>query len=209
MTVAPTSRQKGALPLLVAGEKLFGMHGIDGVSIRQINLVAGMSNNSAVTYHFGDKTGFLIAICKWRMSQLVQAASREYDKVVAEGHLDDVSKLFEALIRPSVAIQDQDGRHPHAAFINQLLRSQVGRQVRRSLFDSSDPTVLVLQRLEDLHPHLSKALLHYRLRIMGTAFFDALIEWDRKDNDPDEPRFTLDELIQEIAQMAAAACSRG
>ena len=209
MTVAPTSRQKGALPLLVAGEKLFGMHGIDGVSIRQINLVAGMSNNSAVTYHFGDKTGFLIAICKWRMSQLVQAASREYDKVVAEGHLDDVSTLFEALIRPYVAIQDQDGRHPHAAFINQLLRSQVGRQVRRSLFDSSDPTVLVLQRLEDLHPHLSKALLHYRLRIMGTAFFDALIEWDRKDNDPDEPRFTLDELIQEIAQMAAAACSRG
>ena len=209
MTVAPTSRQKGALPLLVAGEKLFGMHGIDGVSIRQINLVAGMSNNSAVTYHFGDKTGFLIAICKWRMSQLVQAASREYDKVVAEGHLDDVSKLFEALIRPYVAIQDQDGRHPHAAFINQLLRSQVGRQVRRSLFDSSDPTVLVLQRLEDLHPHLSTALLHYRLRIMGTAFFDALIEWDRKDNDPDEPRFTLDELIQEIAQMAAAACSRG
>ena len=49
MTVAPTSRQKGARPLLVAGEKLFGMHGIDGVSIRQINLVAGMSNNSAVT----------------------------------------------------------------------------------------------------------------------------------------------------------------
>ena len=160
MTVAPTSRQKGALPLLVAGEKLFGMHGIDGVSIRQINLVAGMSNNSAVTYHFGDKTGFLIAICKWRMSQLVQAASREYDKVVAEGHLDDVSKLFEALIRPYVAIQDQDGRHPHAAFINQLLRSQVGRQVRRSLFDSSEPTVHFLQRLEDLHQHLTKALLH-------------------------------------------------
>jgi len=209
MTVAPTSRKKGALPLLIAGEKLFGAHGIDGVSIRQVNLAAGMSNNSAVTYHFGDKTGFLIAICKWRMPQLLKAAGEEHDKVVAEGHLDDVSKLFEALIRPYVSIQCEDGRHPHAGFINQLLRSQVGRRVRRSLFDDSDPTVLILQRLEDLHPHLSKALLHYRLRIMGTAFFDALIEWDRKDNDPDEPSFTLDELIQEIAQMAAAACSRG
>ena len=209
MTVAPTSVKKGALPLLIAGEKLFGAHGIDGVSIRQVNLAAGMSNNSAVTYHFGDKIGFLIAICKWRMPQLVKAAGEEHDKVVAGGHLDDVSKLFEALIRPYVAIQCEDGRHPHAGFINQLLRSQVGRRVRRSLFDDSDPTVLILQRLEALHPHLSKALLHYRLRIMGTAFFDALIEWDRKDNDPDEPRFTLDELIQEIAQMAAAACSRG
>ena len=209
MANALTSRKTGALPLLIAGEKLFGIHGIDGVSIRQINFAAGMSNNSAVAYHFGDKSGFLTAICMWRMPQLLEAANAEYEKVVAEGHLDDVSKLIGALLRPYLAIKDEDGRHPHAAFVNQLLRSQVGRRVRRSLFDDSDPTVLILQRLEALHPHLSKALLHYRLRIMGTAFFDALIEWDRKDNDPDEPSFTLDELIQEIAQMAAAACSRG
>ena len=208
MTVAPTARQRGALPLLIAGERLFGTHGIDGVSIRQINLAAGMSNNSAVTYHFGDKTGFLIAICQWRMPQLVKAAREEYDAIVAERRLDDISRLIEALIRPYVAIEDEDGRHPHAAFINQLLRSQLGRSVRRSLFDNSEPTVLVLQRLATLHPHLSKALLHYRLRIMGTAFFDALIEWDRKNHDPDEPCFTLDGLIREIAGMAAAACSR-
>ena len=208
MANALKSRQTGALPLLMAGERLFGAHGIDGVSIRQINVAAGMSNNSAVTYHFGDKAGFLTAICKWRMPQLLKAANEEYEKVVADGLRDDVSKLFEALIRPYVAIEDKDGRHPHAAFINQLLRSQVGRSIRRSLFDDSDPTLHILQRLEELHPHVQKALLHYRLRIMGTAFFDALIEWDRKDNDPDEPRFTLDELIREISDIAAAACSR-
>jgi len=64
-----------------------------------------------------------------------------------------------------------------------------------------------LQRLEELHPHVPEALLHYRLRIMGTAFFDAVIEWDRNEDDPEDPRFTLDELIHEIEKMAAAACS--
>lgn len=207
MENALTPRKIGALPLLVAGEKLFGMHGIDGVSIRQINFAAGMSNNSAVTYHFGDKFGFLSAICMWRLPQLLEAANAEYEKVVAEGQLHDVSKLVGALFRPYLSIEDEDGRHPHAAFINQLLRSPVGRAVRRSLFDDSDPTLHILQRLEELHPRVPKALLLYRLRIMGTAFFDAVMEWDRKEDDPDEPRFTLDELIQEITEMAAAACS--
>lgn len=202
-----TSRKTGALPLLIAGEKLFGSHGIEGVSIRQINFAAGMSNNSAVTYHFGDKLGFVTAICKWRMPQLLEAARAEYEKVVAEGHLNDVAKLIGALLRPYLAIKDEDGRHPHAAFINQLLRSPVGRAVSRSLFDDSDPTLHILQRLEELHPHVPEALLHYRLRIMGTAFFDAVIEWDRNEDDPEDPRFTLDELIHEIEKMAAAACS--
>jgi len=93
-----TSRKTGALPLLIAGEKLFGSHGIEGVSIRQINFAAGMSNNSAVTYHFGDKLGFVTAICKWRMPQLLEAARAEYEKVVAEGHLNDVAKLIGALL---------------------------------------------------------------------------------------------------------------
>ena len=208
MPGALKTQQTGPLPLLIAGERLFGVHGIDGVSIRQINVAAGMANNSAVTYHFGDKAGFLAAICKWRMPQLLKAGNDEYEKVLAAGLQDDVSRLFEALIRPYVSIEDEDGRHTHAAFINQLLRSQLGRSVRRSLFDDSDPTVHILHRLEELHQHVSKAVLHYRLRVMGTAFFDALIEWDRKDNDPDEPSFTLDELIHEIAGIAAAACSR-
>ena len=203
--VAP--RKAGALSLLAAGEKLFGLHGIAGVSIRQVNFAAGMSNNSAVTYHFGDKAGLLTAICMWRMPQLLEAANAEYEKIVAEDHLDDVSKLIGALLRPYLAIKDEDGRHPHAAFINQLLRSQEGRDIRVSLYDDSDPTLRILQRLEELHPNVPKILLHYRLRIMGIAFFDALIEWERQDHDLEVLRFTLDELINEIAKMSAAACS--
>ena len=209
MTNARTYPKGSALPLLITGEKLFGIRGIDGVSIRQINLAAGMSNNSAVAYHFGDKAGFLAAICMWRMPQLLEAANAEYQKLVAEDQLDDVSKLVGALLRPYLAIEDESGRHSHAAFTNQLLRSQLGRAVRRSLFDDSDPTMRILQRLEELHPNVPKALLHYRLCIMGAAFFDTLIERERNDNDPGQPSFTLEELIHEITNMAAAACAWG
>ena len=51
-----------ALRLVLAAERLFALHGIDGVSLRQIASEAGSANNSAVHYHFGSKEGLIGAI---------------------------------------------------------------------------------------------------------------------------------------------------
>jgi AcrR family transcriptional regulator len=58
--------------LVLAAERLFAAHGIDGVSIRQILLEAGVANNSAVQYHFESKAGLVRAIVDYRAPYLAE-----------------------------------------------------------------------------------------------------------------------------------------
>ncbi|HET6788217.1 MAG TPA: helix-turn-helix domain-containing protein, partial [Aquabacterium sp.] len=48
--------------LVEAALSLFARHGIEAVSIRQITLAAGQSNESAVHYHFRNKAGLIAAV---------------------------------------------------------------------------------------------------------------------------------------------------
>ena len=202
------ARKDGALAILSAAERLFGCHGLDGITIRQITLAAGMGNNSAVAYHFGDKEGLLRAICKWRNPVLEQAGETVWRKAEEERRLDHAASLIGVLLRPFVAVTDGDGRHSHAAFMYQMLRSPGGRAIRVSLFDISRSTAKALERLYVVLPHVPPALLRYRLRIAGAAFFDGLGEWDLGVRDPDFPELSLAELVDELIGMAAAACMR-
>ena len=52
--------------LLEAAERLFALRGIDGVTLREIRVAAGQSNASAITYHFGSKTGLVRALIEYR-----------------------------------------------------------------------------------------------------------------------------------------------
>ena len=81
-----------ALRLVVTAERLFALHGIDGVSLRQIAAEAGSGNNSAVHYHFGSKDGLIEAILGHRLAQL----TRERQMLVSRCDPDDVRARFEA-----------------------------------------------------------------------------------------------------------------
>ena len=61
-----------ALQLLLAAERLFAEHGLAGISLRQISIEAGSSNNSAIQYHFGSKDDLLRAIFAYRLGDLMQ-----------------------------------------------------------------------------------------------------------------------------------------
>ncbi|PVZ69605.1 TetR/AcrR family transcriptional regulator [Pelagibaculum spongiae] len=60
------TRQK----LLLAALNLFAEQGIDGVSMRTINSMAGAKNASAVHYHFGSRVGILEAILQYFLERL-------------------------------------------------------------------------------------------------------------------------------------------
>ena len=66
-----SSTSASALRIVVAAERLFALHGIDGVSLRQIAVEAGSSNNSAVHYHFTSKEGLIRAIFQHRLPQII------------------------------------------------------------------------------------------------------------------------------------------
>ncbi len=62
--------RKGRLPLILAAERMIAVHGVGGVSLRQINEVAGHRNSGATHYHFGSRQGLIQAVLSWRMTAI-------------------------------------------------------------------------------------------------------------------------------------------
>ena len=56
--------------LLLAAERLFALHGLKGVSLRQIVAATRQRNISTVHYHFGSRDALAFAICDLRMPQI-------------------------------------------------------------------------------------------------------------------------------------------
>src|SRR5690349_7259062 len=50
--------------LISAAESLFAERGIDGVSLREITVAAGVRNSTALQYHFGTREGLVRAVLK-------------------------------------------------------------------------------------------------------------------------------------------------
>lgn len=52
--------------LMETAERLFAVRGIEGVTLREIQVEAGQSNSSVITYHFGSKAGLVQALIDFR-----------------------------------------------------------------------------------------------------------------------------------------------
>lgn len=107
----------GALGLVFAAERLFALHGIDGVSLRQVAAEAGSANNSAVHYHFGSKEGLIAAIFRYRLPQLIS----ERRLLAARCNPDDLRSRFEAHYLPVLNLAEATDNH-YVSFVEQLQR---------------------------------------------------------------------------------------
>lgn len=100
MTVAPPSGRaelatRGAL--MAAAERLFAEHGLGAVSNRQIAEAAGQRNVTAVSYHFGGRTGLVRAIMTGHGERVDRVRERH---VRAVGDSDSVRDWVGCLVRP-------------------------------------------------------------------------------------------------------------
>jgi len=111
-TVAPTAAATAATTagrLIDAAEVLFAAHGIDGVSLREINRAAGARNASALQYHFGGRDGLLRAVLAKHHHAVEARRHAMLDACEADGDAD-LRVLAGALVRPSAAmLADGDG----------------------------------------------------------------------------------------------------
>lgn len=96
------------LRLMLAGEKLIGEVGIDGVSLRQVNTAAGQKNKSAAHYHFGTKSGLVEAIYNYRMERV--NARREQ---MLNGSEEEISDWVAAWVYPMVEEMNQADSGTH------------------------------------------------------------------------------------------------
>jgi AcrR family transcriptional regulator len=157
-----------ALQLLLAAERLFAAHGIDGVSLRQIAAEAGSSNNSAVRYHFGTKNELLAAIFSYRLDALL----RRRALLIEIADPDDLRARVEAHLLPLLELAEAPDSH-YVSFVEQLQRTGADdvfvdhaavRQshtafltvMRRLLADLTEPArTLRIEHAQDLCLHLA------------------------------------------------------
>ena len=107
--------------LVSAAEHLFAVHGIDGVSLREINRAAGARNASALQYHFRDRDGLLRAVMVKHGREVEARRHAMLDAYEAEG-ATDVRALAGALVRPLAAkLTDPDGGPQYLQILADLM----------------------------------------------------------------------------------------
>lgn len=150
--------------IVLAAERLFAEHGLNGVSLRQISAAAGNGNNTAVQYHFGSKERLVQAIFEYRLSGL-NARRRE---LVEQRRPDDLRSWIECHLAPILELGEQPGSH-YLSFVAKLQQHR-----RRDVFDrlpaeAQEITLLFRERVGALLPDLPEPLRSHRIA-HATAF---------------------------------------
>jgi len=109
----PINKEIAREKLILAGERLVARHGLDGLSLRKVNIEAGQKNTSAALYHFGDREGLLIAIFDYR---LANTNARRHELLDADS--SSLRALIRAWVLPDVEeITGTPGGSYHARFL--------------------------------------------------------------------------------------------
>lgn len=203
MTRQRKSRNSTPLALIEAAERLFGTHGIEGVSLRQIRVEAGAANNSAITYHFKEREDLVQAIWEYRLPILDAERQVFLDELYASGNDKDAHAVLRVLIMPSYNLRDAQGAHRYGAFFRHALRWKRGKAIRVERLDTTPASSEALRLYHALAPDVSPELLDYRLRYGSCMFFDMIFDRDDRIAEglpvPDEEEFLedgIDGLVQ-------------
>jgi AcrR family transcriptional regulator len=108
--------------LIRAAERLFAERGIEGVSLREINLAANQRNTSAAHYHFGSKEALIDAIFEFRRAEIGSRRDELIDAMEAAGDYSPRS-VARVWVEPLVQGMEEDGggRRYYVEFLAQLL----------------------------------------------------------------------------------------
>lgn len=140
--------------IVLAGERLFAEHGVDGISLRQIGLAAGTENNSAVQYHFGTKDQLVQAIFEYRLP-LLHLRRAHLMATTETGTLRD---LLSCQVLPVMEQAEQPGSHylSFIAMLRQYRRLDVVKGLPAEFVDPMRAlSEQVIARLPDLPPGLA------------------------------------------------------
>ncbi|WP_216894337.1 TetR/AcrR family transcriptional regulator [Nocardia alni] len=102
--------------LILTAERLYAVHGLDGAPLSRIVSEAGMSNKSAVQYHFGSKQALIAAILTNRLDDL----TRRRTLLVARTPPADLRRVLETHQLPLMELAEDPDCY-YLPFLEQLL----------------------------------------------------------------------------------------
>jgi AcrR family transcriptional regulator len=186
--------------------RLFAEHGIDAVSLAEINRAAGQRNATATHYHFGGKAGLVQAIFDKHRARVNRI--RE-GMLAALPEQASPAQVVAVLIVPlAEQVRDTDGGEHYLQFLAQLM-NQSG--LSSAELDRHDSEVLRAQqrRFEEVLAPLPEALRPLRLDFVVAMVFNSLARYAREValNGLDEARHTV--LVDQLVAAAVGALLSG
>jgi AcrR family transcriptional regulator len=165
--------------LMEVGEILIGRHGIEGVTLREIGLLAGQANSNVVQYHFESKEGLIAAILDDRVRQTENIRSEQLESLKKEGPNIDPRRLLESLWLPTLSFQDENGNHAFCRFMLQcrLHPKFSARYPHDERYDGS-VIIQIMDLLREKHRYLSTEVFNLRLSTLTLMFVSCVVEFD-------------------------------
>jgi AcrR family transcriptional regulator len=161
-----------AQKLMVTAELLYGQHGVDGVSLRQIVAAAGQSNNNAVPLHFGSKAGLIQAASEMRLLPLED----ERGVLLAAAHRDNdlsVERMLGLLLMPLVTVMNEHDLEHYARFTLAVMKVEPEEHPFVKSADISPASMEIHAQLAASLPHLPPDVFRRRLALACSLFLSA------------------------------------
>lgn len=166
--------------LILAGERLFAQHGIDAVSLRQINAAAGQKNSSAAHYHFGSKEALLLAVFEYRMERVNARRLDRLQRLCAEGGQPGVRAIVEAIVYPIVEeSREAEGGEYYIRFLAQMIghpQSSLDDLWGSRFAEGATSAIRLLRRAL---PNVPETLLGQRFGLMWEQAIHALADREK------------------------------
>lgn len=216
MPTAVAKLSDSKIRLILAAEKNFAEHGIEGASLREISLAAGHGNTAAVQYHFKTKEALAYAVFSYRVEQMEKPRGEMLKIAEEQGLLSDVRTLLEMLWVPHLELVDDRGRHSYAKFLMQyLLRNEpmgmpfvANAPVNRARNLAISKNLRHINRLlEERVAYLPPELATSRIMLCSLTFLNTLIRWDNRLVTGDRSQEAFLKLVIDTVEIAAAALS--
>lgn len=169
--------------LILAAERLIAEHGIDGVSLRQINTEAGQRNSSAAHYHFGSKDALIRSIYEYRLDSVNRRRQNLLDALQADGHDTDVRCLVDIFIRPIVEeIRGTAGGSFYIRFLSQAIGHPLADVRKYSENMLTGAAMSAYESLKSALPDIPESILGQRFGLMWEMIIHALADRERYTN---------------------------
>jgi AcrR family transcriptional regulator len=166
----------GARAIIAASERLFGQHGLDGVSLRQIVAAAGQVNSSAVQHHFGSKRGLIQAVYEMRTPRIEAARQAKLNSMQPGGTVEDI---LAALLTPVIEVLSKAERLLYARFMMRLLPLSDAEHPYFHCLEMCAPSVEIVRRMLASFPGLAADIVTTRMRMAVSVFLQGICDEHR------------------------------
>lgn len=166
--------------LMDAGEQLFSRHGLDAVTVRQVNRTAGQRNTSSLLYHFGSKEGLIEAIFIDRFAGINARRHAMLEAIPQPMTEEDIPALARAAVLPFFEhMQDKAGGTDFIRFFALLYsdpKIRISDEVWREHTSSARRlATLAMQQM----PQMPREAAVQRVGLVAISVFHWLANWQQ------------------------------